>query len=126
MPLEFIVSDEITPPQVPLSHAVKCGNLVFVSGVHPMRQDRSVAPDFRSQMIQVMTGLQAILAQAGTSLDRVIKTNVILVRTEDYREMNEIYRSYFAAGRYPARTTIVAGLAREDLLLEIECVAELP
>jgi 2-iminobutanoate/2-iminopropanoate deaminase len=80
--------------------------------------------DFKAQMRQVMENLKAILEAAGSSLDKVVKVNVILVRISDFAAMNEIYKEYFKEGTYPARTTIEAKLAGQDFLLEIECVAE--
>ena len=71
-----------------------------------------------------MGNITALLEAAGSSLDKIVKSNVILVRKSDFAEMIEIYRSYFADGVYPARTTIEAGLANPDFLLEIECIAE--
>lgn len=53
----------------------------------------------------------------------MVKANVILVRQSDWDDMNRIDREYFKDGNYPARTTIIAGLANPDFLLEIECVA---
>ena len=53
-----------------------------------------------------------------------MKTNVLLMRPGDFAEMNRIYATYFADGKYPARTTVVvAGLPHPDFLLEIECEA---
>jgi 2-iminobutanoate/2-iminopropanoate deaminase len=120
----------ITPPgaprrTVPISAAVKVGNLVFVSGTTPFDSQGQVAKgDFGAQMHQVMANIKAILATAGTSLERAVKVVVILVRIGDFPQMNEIYRQYFKEGNYPARTTIGAPLAHPDFLLEIECVVE--
>ena len=75
-------------------------------------------------MRQVMENIKALLEDGGSSLDKIVKANVILVRESDFAAMNEIYRSYFEAGVYPARTTIVAALANKEFLLEIECIAE--
>ena len=110
---------------VPISDAVKVGNLVFVSGTTPFDRDGNIARgDFAAQMRQVMANIEAILAAAGSSLDRAVKVVVILTRLADFPQMNEIYRQYFKAGNYPARTTVGAPLAHPDFLLEIECVAE--
>ena len=115
----------LTQPRAPLSHAVKVGNLVFVSGTTPfIPGGRDMAPDFAGQMHQVMKNISVILREAGTTLDKVVKVNVILTRIADFQEMNSIYRTYFKEGNYPARTTIEAPLAVPGMLLEIECVAE--
>ena len=110
---------------VPLSPAVRTGNLVFVSGMPAWYGERQIAKgDFPAQMHQVMKNIQTVLAAAGTSLDKVVKMNVILTRKQDWEDMNRIYKEYFREGDYPARTTIVCDLANPDFLLEIECVAE--
>lgn len=125
MTLQIITSDKVRTPAVPLSNAVRSGDFIFVSGTTPYAQDGTIATgDFEAQMRQVMENITALLESAGSSLDRIVKSNVILVRKSDFAEMNEIYRSYFADGVYPARTTIEAGLANPDFLLEIECIAE--
>ena len=125
MAREIIRPREGTPPKAPLSPAVKTGNLVFVSGTPAFYGDRQIAKgDFPAQMHQVMKNIQAVLAAAGSSLDKVVKVNVILVRKSDWEDMNRIYREYFKEGNFPARTTIVCDLANADFLLEIECVAE--
>jgi 2-iminobutanoate/2-iminopropanoate deaminase len=125
MAREIIRPKEGTPPKAPLSPAVKVGNLVFVSGTPAFYGDRQIAKgDFPAQMHQVMKNIQAVLAAARSSLDKVVKVNVILVRKSDWEDMNRIYREYFKEGNFPARTTIVCDLANPDFLLEIECVAE--
>jgi 2-iminobutanoate/2-iminopropanoate deaminase len=121
---KVIMTDKVYVPRVPLSHAVKYGNLVFCSGITPFEKNRDMAMDFAGQMHTVMKGLNIVLEEAGSSLDRVLKVNVILTQISDFAEMNEIYKQYFKAGNYPARTTIEAGLAgKEGMRLEIECVA---
>ena len=127
MPRAIIATDKAGRTRSPLSQAVKVGNLVFVSGTTGYAADGSIARgDFAAQMRQVMDNIKAILEAAGSSLDRAVKLNVILARAQDFAAMNEIYKTYFAEGNYPARTTIEATLAREELLVEIECVAEAP
>ncbi len=125
MAKEIITIDKVARPRVPLSSAVKLGNLIFVSGTTPFTTDYQVAKgDFRTQMRQIMENMKAVLEAAGSSLDKVVKVNVILTQISDFEAMNEIYRTYFKEGNYPARTTIEARLAGKDFLVEIECVAE--
>jgi len=111
----------------PLSHAVVAGDLVFVSGLAPYFGDKPrqlVEGDFDAQFHQVMANLKAVLADAGSDLEHVVKMNVLLTRQQDFARMNELYRPYFSEGNYPARTTSVVGLGLPALLLEIECVAQ--
>ena len=77
-------------------------------------------------MKQAMDNVTAVLKSAGTGWESVVKVNVILIRREDFADMNRIYASYFPNGRYPARTTtVVSGLPQAEFLLEIECEAVL-
>lgn len=110
---------------IPVSSAVKIGKSIFVSGMPAFDSSGKLAVgDFPAQMKQVMDNLTGILKAAGTDWSRVVKTNVLLMRANDFAEMNRIYGSYFPDGKYPARTTvIVAGLPHPDFLLEIECEA---
>ena len=75
-------------------------------------------------MHQVMDSIRIILEEAGSSLANVVKVNAYLARVEDGQEMFAIYRSYFDEP-YPALTTVGAGFVREQILLEIDCIAEL-
>lgn len=126
MAKQIITTNKVAKPRVPLSPAVKAGNLLFVSGSTPFDTNYEIARgDFPAQMHQVMKSLKAILEAAGSSLDKVVKVNVFLARIRDFQEMNEIYKTYFKEGNYPARTTIEATMTNKDFLLEIECVAEI-
>jgi 2-iminobutanoate/2-iminopropanoate deaminase len=110
-----------TPPTVPLSPAVRTGNLVFVSGTPAFYGDRQIAKgDFPAQMHQVMKNIQAVLAAAGSGLHKVVKVNVILVRKSDWDDMNRIYREYFREGEYPATHSISSrksGFARSQTIV---------
>jgi reactive intermediate/imine deaminase len=110
---------------IPVSSAVKIGKTVYVSGMPAFDANGKLAVgDFPAQMKQVMDNLTRVLKEAGADWNRVVKTNVLLMRASDFAEMNRIYGSYFQEGKYPARTTVVvAGLPHPDFLLEIECEA---
>jgi len=111
---------------IPVSSAVKVGKFVFVSGTPGYKDGKLAIGDFSAQMKQAMENIAGTLKAAGTGWDRVVKTNVFLVRREDFDDMNRIYAAYFPDGKYPGRTTVVvAGLPSPDFLLEIECEAVL-
>ena len=112
---------------IPVSQAVKAGNMLFVSGMPPFGQGGKIAAgDFPAQMKQVMENLTGVLKASGADWGRVVKTTVYLTRFQDFAEMNRIYAEYFPSGRYPARTTVVvSALPHPDFLLEIECEAVL-
>jgi 2-iminobutanoate/2-iminopropanoate deaminase len=111
---------------IPVSSAVKVGNLVFVSGTPGYKDGKLAVGDFGAQMKQAMENVAEQLKSAGTGWDRVARTTVILVRRDDFGEMNHIYGEYFSQGKYPARTTtIVAGLPSADFFVEVEVEAVL-
>jgi len=125
MTREIIATDAAPHPDAPISQAVRVGQLVFVSGITPFTRDMRLAKgDFAAQMHQVMANLDAILNASGSSLSQVVKCTVILARREDWRAMNEIYRTYWPGKDFPARTAFEARLPHPDFLLEVECVAE--
>jgi reactive intermediate/imine deaminase len=126
MDLEFLMVPGAPPPPptAPYSHAVRAGDLLFVTGQLPAHPDTGqlVAGGITEQTHQVMRNLQAVLQGAATDLGRVALARVYLTNFADYAVMNAIYQSYFAPGRLPARTCVgVTGLAL-GALVEIDLV----
>jgi reactive intermediate/imine deaminase len=100
---------------------------LFVTGQMPTdpNDDGAPLPDgIAAQTRRVIDNLKAVLAGAGSSLDRVVQARVYLTHFErDYAAMNAAYQTYFVPGRLPARTCIgVTGLAR-GALVEIDLLA---
>jgi 2-iminobutanoate/2-iminopropanoate deaminase len=123
---KVIVSDRVAKQSLPIPSAVTVGNLVFLSGHVGFRKDRSFAKgDFREQARQTLENVKLVLEDCGSSLDLVVKVNVVITDTKNFAAFNEMYREYFKEGNYPARATTVAGLVNPELLVEVECVAEL-
>jgi 2-iminobutanoate/2-iminopropanoate deaminase len=110
-----------------ISPAIVRGNFVFTSGhVGWDPRTHKAPPAIEAQTEQTIENLRAVLEASGSSLTDVVKVNVYLVNIEDFEAMNQVYRRYFCENA-PARTTVgVAGLARSDLLIEIDMVALLP
>ena len=114
-------------PVAPFSHAVEMDGWVFVTGQMPTDPDAPDAPlpeGVAAQTARVMENLKIVLAGVGLDLAHVLQARVYLTHFDrDYAAMNETYRSYFAAGRLPARTCVgVTGLA-VGALVEIDLVA---
>ena len=99
----------------PFSHAVRAGDYLFVTGQMPtLKNDNTKLVDggIEAQTHQVMKNLIEVLNAAGSSLEKVIFARVYLVDFGDFDRMNQIYASYFAKDKLPARTCIgVTGLA---------------
>lgn len=108
----------------PYSHAVWAGNLLYLSGQTPIdpATGRLVDGDVTTQTHRVFDNLQAVLEDAGLSMDNVIKCNVYLTDMASFAAMNAAYMERFAAP-FPARTTVaVAGLPL-GARVEVELVA---
>lgn len=109
----------------PYSQAIRVGELVFVAGQLGLKPgDKAVAGDIATQTDQALRNLAAILEEAGSSMESLVKTSVFLQDLADFAAMNDVYARYVGA-RPPARSTFeVAGLP-SGALVEIEAVAHL-
>jgi 2-iminobutanoate/2-iminopropanoate deaminase len=108
----------------PYSHAVWAGDLLYLSGQTPIdpATGKLVEGDVRAQTMRVFDNLEAVLFDAGLTMDHVIKCNVYLTSMADFPAMNAAYEARFARP-FPARTTVaVAGLPL-GAAVEIEIVA---
>ena len=117
-------------PVAPFSHAVESDGWVFVTGQMPFvgtSIDTPYPDGIEAQTRQVMNNLGTVLAGCGLGFEHVMSVRVFLRHFEDdYAAMNAAYASYFAAGRYPARTCVgVTGLAK-GARVEIDLVARRP
>ena len=110
----------------PYSQAVCAGGFVYVSGQLPLdpATGEFAGPDIRTQPRQSLKNIAAILAAAGSGMDRVVKTTVLLKDIGDFAAMNEVYAEAFTAP-YPARAAFEAAALPKGALVEIECVAAL-
>jgi 2-iminobutanoate/2-iminopropanoate deaminase len=111
----------------PYSHAVRHGELLFVSGQAPLDPESGTVVEggVVAQTRQVLANLGAVLGAAGATFDDVLKANIYLTDLEDFHAVNAVYAETFAQP-YPARTTIgVAGLPL-GISVEIELVARVP
>jgi 2-iminobutanoate/2-iminopropanoate deaminase len=108
----------------PYSQAIKANGFVFVSGQLSLRPgDKELsAGDIGAQTEQVFANLRAILEEAGTSLDNLVKTTVFLQNLDDFAGMNEVYAKHVGE-RPPARSTVEVAKLPSGALVEIEAIA---
>lgn len=111
---------------LPLSKAVRAGDLIFVSGQLGLKTDGTLAgTDIEAQTRQCLDNIKAILTEAGCGLAHVIKSTVWLVERNDFTRFNQIYAEYYPS-RPPARSTVISGLVVPGALVEIETLAYAP
>jgi 2-iminobutanoate/2-iminopropanoate deaminase len=108
----------------PYSQAIKANGFVFVSGQLSLRPgDKELTGgDVAAQTEQVFANLRAILEEAGSSLDRLVKTTVFLQDLSDFGAMNEVYAKH-VGDRPPARSTFEVAKLPSGALVEIEAIA---
>lgn len=109
----------------PYSHAVKAGNLLFLSGqvgIDPATG--KIEGDITAQTRQAIANVKAVLAAAGYTLDNVVKTTVYLGEMHFFGAMNEVYAAEFGEP-YPARSAIAVKELPKQALVEIEVIAAL-
>ena len=110
----------------PYSQGVQVGNLVYVSGQIPIDPATGafVGDDIVSQTKQVLTNVSEVLAAAGASMDKVVKTTVLLKNMSDFATVNEIYATFFTGEILPARAAFEVAALPKGALVEIEAIAE--
>lgn len=107
------------------SNAIKVGNMVFVSGQLPVNPETGLIPEgIQAQTMQVIENVRNILADAGATLDNVVKTTVILSEMYLFSEMNEIYAREFKEP-YPARTSMAVKEIPQNTLIQFDVIAVL-
>ena len=107
----------------PYSQGIVIGNTVYVSGQIPVDPKTGLmAETVEEQAHQVFRNLTGVLAEAGMTLDDVVKTSVFLADLGDFGTVNAIYESYFKAP-YPARSCVQVAAIPKGAKLEIECIA---
>ena len=122
---KLIVSTADAPAAIgPYSQAVKANGLVFTAGQIPLdpATGQVVEGDITAQTERVLQNLKAVLAEAGSSFDQVVKTTCFLTDLGNFAAFNEVYAAYFGAG-VPARSTVEVSALPRGVLVEVECIA---
>ncbi len=124
MSIEEIKTDEAFESSAPLSQAIRHGDTLYVSGNVPVdpKTGELVDGGVGEQTDQVLANVEAVLKEAGTSMDNVVRAGVFLIDMDAFGEMNEVYQQYMSEP-YPARTAVKAEMANPDILVEIDVVA---
>jgi 2-iminobutanoate/2-iminopropanoate deaminase len=110
----------------PYSQAIQVGDLVFVSGQLALDSSHGEikGETVEEQTEQVFVNLRAILQEAGTTLDKLVKTTVFLADLGDFQRMNSVYARH-VGDRPPARATVEVSALPSGALVEIEAIAHL-
>ena len=109
----------------PYSQAIAAGGMLYTSGQIALdpATGEIVGDDIKAQAEQVMKNLAAVLTEAGTSQENVIKTTCFLKDMGDFGAFNEVYGAFFT--EKPARSCVAARTLPKDVLCEVEVIAVL-
>jgi len=122
-----VISTTNAPAAVgPYSQAIKTGELVFTAGqlgIDPAT-GKFVDGDVTDQARQALKNMKAILKEAGTSMEKVIKVTVFLQDMGDFKAVNEVYGTFFTA-KPPARSAVEVAALPLGGLVEMEAIATL-
>jgi 2-iminobutanoate/2-iminopropanoate deaminase len=124
---KIVVRTESAPAPfqgAPYSQAIVANGFVFVAGQVGLQPDHTelVGEGIVEQTEQAFDNLAAILEEAGSGLDRLLKTTIYIVDLGDFAALNDVYASYLEEP-YPARATIEIGSLPSGALVEIEAIA---
>jgi len=122
-----IIKTDKAPQAIgPYSQGVKVekGGLIFVSGQIPISPESGelISGSIGDETRQVLKNLKAILEEAGSGLDKVVKTCVFLKNMDDFAEMNQVYSEFFQKDP-PARSTVEVSRLPKGVRIEVEATA---
>ena len=108
----------------PYSQAIRVGNFVYTSGQLPVDPATGAFPEggITAQTRQSLLNVQAILAEAGLSMNDVVKTTVFLADMNDFAAMNAVYADFFSEP-FPARSAVAVKTLPKGAQVEIEVIA---
>jgi len=123
--MEFVQTDDAPSAIGPYSQAVVANGIVYTSGqiaLTPEGGDELLSEDVVVQAVRVMKNLEAVLLEAGSSLDSVLKTTIFLADMDDFALVNEVYSEAFGSHK-PARATVAVKTLPKNALVEVDAVA---
>ena len=121
---KVIVTNNAPAAIGPYSQAIQAGNMLFASGQLGLDPSTGnfVEGGVKEQTEQAFKNIHAILAEAGLTIDNVVKTTVFLADMADFAVMNEVYAQQFT-GTFPARSAVAVKTLPKNGLVEIEIIA---
>lgn len=122
--MKKIISTDKAPAAIgPYSQAIEVNGMIYTSGVIPVNPATGEIPEgIDAQANQAIGNLCALIQEAGSSADKVIKTTVFIKDMNDFAKVNAVYSEYFTKD-CPARSCVEVARLPKDVLIEIEAIA---
>lgn len=124
--MKTIINSEKAPAAIgPYSQGTAGAGMVFTSGQLPVdpATGNFAEGGIKEQTRQSLKNIQSLLEEAGTGMDKILKTTVFLSDMNNFVQMNEVYGEFFKQGTYPARSAVEVARLPKDALVEIEAIA---
>ncbi|MBL7704449.1 MAG: RidA family protein [Taibaiella sp.] len=124
MQKEIINSPAAPAPIGPYNHAVKFGNMLFVSGQIPFNQERNelITSGIQDETRQCLENVKAILNTAGYGFENVLKATIFITDMGQFSLINEVYATYFTENE-PARECVQVAALPRGVNVEISVIA---
>lgn len=122
--MKAVISTENAPKAIgPYSQAIRCGDLVFISGQLPvdMETGELCSGSIAEQVRHSLKNASAIASAAGTNLQNAVKTTVLLTDMNDFAEVNTAYADFFP-NNPPARSCFAVAALPKGAKIEIEII----
>lgn len=124
MPKKAIATTKAPGAIGPYSQGIMINNLVYTSGQLPIDVATGNIPyTIEEQTKFSLSNVKAIVEEAGSSMEKVIKTTVFISDMNNFAKMNGVYETFFS-GVYPARSCVEVARLPKDVMVEIEVIAE--
>jgi len=121
--MKVVATDKAPSAIGPYSQAIIANGMVFTSGQIALDTEGNIVSDkVEEQTKQVLNNLSEVLKEAGSSLDKVVKTTIFLSSMDDFKAVNEVYGSFFTEHK-PARSTVAVKTLPLNVKVEIDCIA---
>ncbi len=121
--MKVVQTNEAPAAIGPYSQGIVVNNMFYSSGQIPLTAEGVLLQgDVKEQTHQVFKNLQAVLKEAGASLETVVKATVFIKNMDEFAAVNEVYGEYFSVHK-PARSCVEVARLPKDVLVEIEVIA---
>lgn len=122
---KIITTDKAPAPLGPYNQAVLSGNTLYISGqiaINPETEEL-VVDTIKSETLQVMQNLKAVLNAADYSFADVVKSSIFISNMDNFVSINEVYGSFFNDATAPARETVQVAKLPKNVNVEISMIA---
>lgn len=122
--MQRVIKTDRAPGAIgPYSQAIEVNGMLYTSGVIPINPATGeIADTIEQQAEQAFTNICNLVEDAGSAVNKIIKTTVFIKNMDDFAKVNEIYATYFT-GAFPARSCVEVARLPKDLLIEVEVTA---